>query len=163
MAGDMFLYIDGIKGESTDDAHKEWIELESWSFGMNQRSSGSAKSTGGARTAERVDISDIVVTKQIDKASAPLAFHCANGKHIKEVKIEVCRASEKKEKYYEILMNDVLVSSVQPSQATGSIPTESISFDPGRIEWIYVEMDHKTGKPKGPIQHHWDMTANKGG
>jgi len=31
MAVDVFLKIDGIPGESTDDKHKEWIEILSYS------------------------------------------------------------------------------------------------------------------------------------
>lgn len=162
MATDMFLKIDGIPGESTDKAHTEWIEIESWSFGASQPSAGSA-STGGARTAQRVDFTDINVVKGVDKASADILFCCANGKHIKEVKIEVCRASESKEKYYEIVMTDVIISNYSNAQSTGGIPNEQVSFNPGRIEWIYTEMDHGTGKPKGPIQHHWSLTENKGG
>jgi type VI secretion system secreted protein Hcp len=27
MANDVYLQIEGIKGESTDDKHKEWIEV----------------------------------------------------------------------------------------------------------------------------------------
>ena len=34
MAFDAFLKIDGIPGESTDDKHKDWIEILSFDFGM---------------------------------------------------------------------------------------------------------------------------------
>ena len=44
MAIDAYLQIDGIKGESQDDAHKEWIEV-----------TGVPASTGGKHTAERAD------------------------------------------------------------------------------------------------------------
>ena len=36
MAIDVYLYIDGIKGESNDDRHKDWIECKSVSFGVEQ-------------------------------------------------------------------------------------------------------------------------------
>jgi type VI secretion system secreted protein Hcp len=164
MAVDTFLKIDGIPGESTDDAHKEWIEVESFSLGHTQ-SAGGATSTAGARTAGRVNMQDLHFVKKLDKSSAPLALHCANGKHIKEAVLEVCRASESKEKYYEIKLNDIIVSSYQVGGHAGddSVPTEQISINFGRIEWVYTEMDHKTGKGKGPKMHHWDLTANKGG
>ena len=35
MAFDAFLKIDGIPGESTDDKHKDWIEVLSFDFGMD--------------------------------------------------------------------------------------------------------------------------------
>ena len=36
MAVDIFLDIDGIKGESKDDKHPETIDVLSWSWGMSQ-------------------------------------------------------------------------------------------------------------------------------
>jgi len=163
MAGDMFLKIEGIDGESTDEAHSNWIEIESWNVNFSQNVSGKAKSTGGGRTAERVDISDLVITKVMDKSTPEIKFACATGKHIPTVQIEICRASEKKEKYYEIKMTDVLISNVSSAHSTGSIPMETVSFNPGSIEWTYTEMSHGPGKPGGPIKHNWDMLKNKGG
>jgi type VI secretion system secreted protein Hcp len=163
MAGDMFLKIEGIDGESSDEAHPNWIEIESWNINFNQTVAQSGKSTGGARTAERVNITDLNVTKVMDKSTPEIMFACATGKHIPTVLIEVCRASEKKEKYWEIKMTDVLISSVSPGQGTGTIPMDSISFNPGSIEWTYTEMSHGPGKPGGPIKHNWDMLKNKGG
>jgi hypothetical protein len=39
MAFDAFLKIDGIPGESTDDKHKDWIEILSFAHGLNNRPS----------------------------------------------------------------------------------------------------------------------------
>lgn len=36
MAIDVYLQIDGIKGESTDDKHKDWIECLSVHWGIVQ-------------------------------------------------------------------------------------------------------------------------------
>ena len=73
MAADAFLKVDGIDGESTDANHTNWIELTSFSTGMSQPVSTSS-ATGG-RTAERVNIGDIVVTKTVDKASPSWRRH----------------------------------------------------------------------------------------
>ncbi len=55
MAFDAFLKIDGIPGESTDDKHKDWIEITSYSQAIHQPASSTASSVGGA-SAERVNI-----------------------------------------------------------------------------------------------------------
>ena len=65
MAVDMFIKIDGIKGESADDKHKEEIDVLSWSWGMSQ--SGSAHMGGGAG-AGKVNVNDLSFTKYIDVA-----------------------------------------------------------------------------------------------
>src|SRR5512141_296981 len=71
MAFDAFLKIDGVPGESSDDKHKDWIEVLSYSWGVSQPSSGSASTAGGA-TAERANFSDFSVVKALDKASPKL-------------------------------------------------------------------------------------------
>jgi type VI secretion system secreted protein Hcp len=165
MAFDAFLKIDGIDGESQDDKHKDWVEVLSFSCGASQPSAGS-RSSGGAASAERVNLQDFSVVKTLDKASPKLALHCCNGKHIKEVKVELCRATGDKQKYMEYKMSDVIVSSVRPGgSAHGgeSLPLEEVSFNFGKIEWIYTATDQKTGKPKGDVKANWDTVANKGG
>lgn len=47
MAIDVYLQIDGIKGESQDDKHKEWIECASVNWGLIQPRSATASTGGG--------------------------------------------------------------------------------------------------------------------
>ena len=50
MAVDMFLKIDGIKGESQDKKHKDQIDLMSWSWGASNAGSHSTGGGGGGWT-----------------------------------------------------------------------------------------------------------------
>lgn len=166
MAYDAFLKISTIPGESTDDKHKDWIEILSYSWGVSQPSSGSS-SSGGARSAERCNHQDLSISKTIDKASPKLFLSCCKGEHIPEIKLELCRATGDKQKYMEYKLTDVIVSSVRPSGegATDAkpLPLESVSFNYSKIELVYTETDHKTGKPKGDVKANWDLSVNKGG
>lgn len=54
MAIDVYLFIEGIKGESTDSTHPGWIEVTSAQWGVKQPKSTTA-STGGGHTAERCE------------------------------------------------------------------------------------------------------------
>ena len=47
MAFDAFIKIDGIPGESTDDKHKDWMEISTFSWGASQPASGTASYAGG--------------------------------------------------------------------------------------------------------------------
>jgi len=165
MAFDCFLKIGTIPGECTDDKHKEWIEILSFSHGLSQPGSGSV-SSGGARSAERCDHQDFSIVKTLDKASPKLALACCNGEHIASIKMELCRATGNKSKYMEYDLSDVIISSARPggsAQGGEALPLEEVSFNYGKIEWIYTESDHKTGKPKGDVKAHWDLVTNKGG
>lgn len=164
MAFDAFIKISTIPGESTDDKHKDWIEVLSYSWGVSQMSSGSS-SSGGARSAERCNHQDFSVVHTLDKAAPKLFLACCKGEHIPEVKIELCRATGDKTKYMEYKLTDVIISSVVPSGAAKSgesLPTEQISFNYSKIELIYTETDNKTGKPKGDVKASWDLSTNKG-
>jgi len=167
MAFDAFLQIDGIPGESTDDKHSEWIELLKFNYSADQPSSGSV-SSGGGRSAERVDLDDLHVTKAIDKATPKLLLNCCNGRHIAKITLEVCRSGEDKQLYYKIVMEDVIVTSIQAAgmakgQGSAPLPIEEVSFGFGKITWTYTETDHKTGQPKGDVETFWDLHSNKGG
>jgi len=84
---DCFLKIDGIPGESTDEKHKDWIEVLSFSHGVSQMAGGD-RSTGGAATEGRCMHQDFSITKTLDKASPPLDLFCCNGKHIPKVVVD---------------------------------------------------------------------------
>jgi len=164
MAFDCFLNIDGIPGESTDSKHKAWIEIESFSHGLSQPSSG-AQSSGGARSAERTTHDDFTVVKKLDKTTPKIAVFCCNGTHIMSIKMDLCRATGDKQTYMTYTLSDSIISAVCPTgsaRGADELPTESVSFNYGKIEWKYIETDHQTGKPKGTVQANWDLVTNKG-
>jgi type VI secretion system secreted protein Hcp len=164
MAFDAFLKVDTIPGESTDDKHKDWIEILSYSSGVSQPSTA-ARSAGGAASG-RVNVDNFSIVHALDKASPKLFLSCCNGEHIKAVTLELCRATGDKQKYMEYKMTDVLVSSVRPggsSKGGDQMPLEEIAFNYGKIEITYTQTDPKTGKPKGDIKANYDLVANKGG
>lgn len=167
MAFDAFLQIDGIPGESTDSAHSEWIELLSFSFGAEQPSSGSV-SSGGGRSAERVDLDDLEILKAIDKTTPKLLLNCCNGRHIPLVTLEVCRSGEDKQLYYKVVWEDVIITSIRTrGMARGAgaapLPVESVTMGYGKVTWTYTETDHKTGQPGGNVESFWDLHSNTGG
>lgn len=158
---DAFLKIDGIPGESSDDKHKDWIELLSFNFGATQPSSASASTAGGA-SAERVNVQDFHVTKYLDKASPKLFEYCCKGTHIKEVTITLNRAGDDKLKYMEYKMEDVIISSVNVGgSSAGDVPSESVSFNFGQIKLTYTQQKRKDGSGGGNVAGGWDLRTNK--
>ncbi len=163
MAFDAFLKIDGIPGESTDDKHKDWIEVLSYSTGITQPTSGSA-STGGGATAERAHFTDFSIVKALDKASPKIALACADGTHVKEVVVELCRAGGDKVKYMEYKMSNCVISSFRPGgSAHGgeTLPLEEVGFNYGKIEWTYTQQKRADGSGGGQVAAGWNLEANK--
>lgn len=162
MAVDMFLKVDGVDGESTDDKHKAEIEVLSYSWGVNQQKSGSASSAGNLASG-RASFQDFSVVKAIDKASPKLMLACADGTHIKTIRLEICRAAGDKQPYMEYKFTDVIVTSFRPggSGHGEALPLEEVSFAYGKAEWKYTQTKVEGGKAAGNVAGGWDLKANK--
>ena len=163
MAFDCFLKIDGIPGESTDDKHKDWVEVLSFSTGVSQASAGS-RSTAGARSGGRADFSDFSIVHNLDKASPKLALACANGEHIKTVTLTLNRATKEKQQYMEYKMENVLISLVSThgsARDAETLPVEDVSFNYGKMTWTYTETDKQTAAAKGQVSAAWSLIDNK--
>jgi type VI secretion system secreted protein Hcp len=162
MAFDAFLKISTVPGESTDDKHKDWIELLSYSHGVNQPKS--VVSSAGSMSSQRADFHDFTITKVVDKASPKLMAACASGEHFSEVNVEICRAGGDKQKYMEYKLTDVITTSFRPggqSSDSETLPTEVVAFSYGKIEMTYTQTDKATGKAAGQVPAGWDLKLNK--
>lgn len=161
MAIDVYLYIDGIKGESNDDRHKDWIECKSVSWSVDQPKSATA-STGGGHTAERCEHSDIVISKLADLSSPILLQTCAAGKTIPRAKFEFMRADAQGErvKYYEIEIENVLIGAVSPAVQEGDILTEDVALKFSKVKWKYTQQKI-SGGAGGNTSGGWDLSANR--
>lgn len=161
MAIDVYLQIDGIKGESQDDKHKDWIECESVNWSISQPRSATA-STGGGHTAERAELSEITFYKLADLASPILAQTCAAGKTIPKAKFVFMRADGQGERipYYEIALENVLIGHVAPSVGAGSIMGESVALKFSKVKWEYTQQK-VTGGAGGNTSDGWDCATNK--
>lgn len=161
MAIDVYLQIDGIKGESTDDKHRDWLECISVQWGIMQPRSATA-STGGGHTAERAELSDIHFHKIADLSSPILMQSCAMGKTIPKAKFEFMRADGQGVpiKYFEIELENVLISSVNPAIVPGDILSESVSLKYSKIKWKYSQQKIGGGSG-GNTAGGWDLSANK--
>lgn len=157
MAGDMFLKIDGVEGESKDDAFKGAIDIDSWSFGATNH--GSMGRGGGGGTG-KADFQDISVIKQTDAASHELLKSAATGKHWPKAVISCRKASgDKAHVYLVVTMEDVFCSGFQTS-GSGDIQSESITLNYSKIKYEYKEQN-KQGSGTGQKVAGYDREANK--
>ena len=157
----MFVKIDGISGESRDKAHKDFIEILSFSTGVTQ--SGGAASAGGMRSTGKVDISDFTITKYVDAATPQLFMHACSGKHIPTVTIDLVKVGgDNQATFLKYTLNDVTIGSLRTSGASAAEvrPTEEVALRFSKVTLEYTPQD-PSGKPGGSIKAGWDATANK--
>lgn len=144
-AVDYFLKIDGIEGESTDDKHKNEIDVESFSFGATQ---GAVGAFAGGHGAGKVSMQDFHFVMRVNKSTPKLMQHCATGQHVKEATLTCRRAGKDQQEYLKVKLSDFIVSSYQTggSRGDGVIPVDQISLNFSKIEFEYKEQ-----KPDGTL------------
>jgi type VI secretion system secreted protein Hcp len=169
MGFDAFLKITGpdVKGESKDDAHKEWIEILSFSHGISQPTSSTRSSSGGAGSG-RANVQDFSIVKHLDVASPVLFQACCTGQHFGKVEFHLRRAGAgadkgSKDPYLVTTMTDAIVSSVRPggtAHGGDEVPLEEVSLNFGTIKWEYKVQDRKTGALGGTSMGSWNLEKN---
>ena len=162
MSFDAFVKIATVPGESTDDKHREWIEILSFSWGASQ-AGGTAPSAMGGHAGGRVDIKDFSMVKPLDKASPKLFLACCTGEHISDVTIELCRAAGDKQKFMTYKLSEVMVTGVKPGGSSRVVdlwPSEEVSLRFTKVELEYIPIDHRTGKSLGRVPTGWDLAKN---
>ena len=141
-AVDMFLKIEGIDGEATATAHKGWIEIQSWSWGVSQLGSGGS---GGGFGVGRLT-GHVTLIKRIDKASPLLFKRCSDGTVMPLATIELARLGGGPT-YLKYELKEVLVNSIAHGDVDGDgLPDETITLDFTGTKLTYTQLD-ASGKP----------------
>jgi len=158
MASEIFLKVDGIKGESTDVNHQDEIELLGWSWGASEVF---IVSGGGGTVGGKPRFADLVVTKHVDKASPKLLRACLTVAHLEDVVLTQRRAGAGKFSFLVITLKDALVTSLNDVEADAAPrPVETVQFTFAKV--IYEVIPQKpSGQPDTPVTLRWDVKANK--
>jgi len=157
MAVDMFLELDGVKGESVDKTHKDKIDILGWQWGVSNNGTFHNGSGGGAGKAS---FTNITVTKYVDAASPNIMLFCANGKHFAKGKITVRKAGENPLEYLHVNFEKALVTSYQTGGGSGDERLiENISLNFAKVKVEYTTQSEKGGKGT-PHAFSWDIAAN---
>jgi type VI secretion system secreted protein Hcp len=144
-AVDMFLKLDGVKGESKDEKHKDEIDIESFSWKFENQTS-TLPTSGGGGGAGKVSMQDFHFVAKMSMATPQIMTACAAGKHIREATL-TCRKAGSDREYYILILQNVLVRSQQNSGRTGSaataddMPTEEVAFYFESMTLRYVAED----------------------
>ena len=154
-AVDMFLKIDGIPGESTDKAHKDQIEVHSWSWGASN--SGTVIGTGGEGAGKTTGL-DLTLGKSTDSTSPKIIEKLFTGGHVKDAELSIRKAGSSFD-FAKYKMTDVLITSFNTG-SSGDDPEESFSLDFAKIEVAHTVI-RSDGKPGTTTSTCWDFKANK--
>lgn len=167
---DIYVKFEGateLQGDSTDTKHQNEIEVSAFTHRVFQPKSSSA-SSAGAHTAERTEHGEVVFTKDIDRATSKLFRAASAGTVYPKVLITFYRAyggksststSQTRIDYYKIVLEDVVVSSVQTDINDGELPSETFGLKYGKITWEYKQHKHDGTAASTGIAG-WDLRKN---
>jgi type VI secretion system secreted protein Hcp len=157
MAVDIFLKLDGVKGESRDKAHSNEIDILVWSWSMSQ--SGTTH-MGGGGGGGKVAVGDLHFTHYIDNASPTLTKFCCNGKHISKGTLVVRKAGEKPLEYLKIDLEEIIVTSISTG-GTGSEDrlTENVTLNFAKFKETYT-VQSETGSAGASPDVTWNIVEN---
>lgn len=155
-ATDWFLKIDGIKGESTSDRHKDEIEVLAWSWGMNR---GAGPTERGGRGFSPC-VSDMAFSKYLDAASPLLMANVVSGMTIPKARLGVSQSGDGRaaQEFLVIEMTSVIISSLADSGSPGDRPVESISLRFGS-----AKVSYRMQKADGSLGTAIETTVKGGG
>jgi type VI secretion system secreted protein Hcp len=132
----VYLIVDGIQGTSTTRAGA--IDLQSFSVGVSNASSTTARAGSTGQIAAKPDCSDLSVMKQLDAASPPLIGAALTGQTIKTVKVIYTKPSaDAQVDFFTLTLGNVKITSVQES-GSNETPEESISFSAQTYTFSFI-------------------------
>ncbi len=148
-----------IPGDVTAAGHEKWIEINSFQFGVTRTISNTAGSAD--RQASAPSVSEIVITKLMDKSS-PLLFKEALSGNGKPVTIDFVTSGggpSGPTVYAQYKLENVLISGYSTSSG-GDRPTESISLSFTKITYTFNSQDPNTGQLT-PTSVTYDLSLAK--
>ena len=150
----IFMFIDGVPGDSEDQDHRDWIDVLSVQESMTR----TVDLDGRLGVAKLLDTA---INKELDRTSPVLRQELTSGRPIPEVIISVTTSvNGLRVEYFRLTYKGVLLTSIS-MQGDGAVPlAEDLSFTFSSVEWTYTQYD-KNGVPGATITTGWDVVNNR--
>ena len=153
----VFAKYDGVDGESTDTAHKEWIDVLSidWSIDTKQKKKKSNPIAG-----------EFLITMAYEKSSPKILEAITSGKTIPSLEIELTKTVtdptglELTVTYLRYELKNVQITSYDVNALSSDLdaaPTVLVGNNFEEIKVTYTEYDDDTGTAKGNVETTWKV------
>ena len=143
----IYMKYGDIDGAVTTSGHEKWIELNSFQMGVG-RAIGTAARGSATREAQEPSISEVVVTKRLDKSSTKLFMDACAGDLSATVKFKFTTTTKDKvDTFLAFELTNCGLSGFSLSSG-GDAPTESLSLNFTKLMFTYTGRDAKVaGQP----------------
>jgi type VI secretion system secreted protein Hcp len=149
----MFLKVQGVTGEASDDDHKGEIDVVSWSWGME---SPTETMTGQAKG--RVVVSELRIVKRVDASSPTLMGYLRNNKVVSQAALSVRKAGEKPLEYFRIELQNAKITSLR-AESNGDELLEHLNLGFSKMKVIYTPQGKTGATGGGKVEFETDAHA----
>jgi type VI secretion system secreted protein Hcp len=152
--GRIFAKYDGVDGESSDENHAEWINIDSYEWGAHV----SAATTTASRRRGAAEIDGFVLNFDYEKASPKLEEKLLKGEIIPKLEIELTSSyGETRATYLRYEMTNVRITDFQVVGEEGmGLPYVSFANNFEEIKVTYSEYDDE-GTLKGNVEYSYKV------
>lgn len=144
-AQSLFLKVDGVDGQSTDNTHKNWIDV----LGYKHKIGLPDSSVNGIAVH-----GDFVISKYLDIATPKLNLLASDGRLIKSIELHMVNSFGQLVAIY--TLKNLTVTSTSIDGSAGSRPVEQVSFKYQSINWKYIPIK-PDGTKDGPVETMWTV------
>lgn len=162
---EMFLALDGVKGESLAEEHGEEIVIHDWKWKLTNDAPPNLK---GPDAAKHAGVEHITIDKLVDNASVTLVNYCAQGTRVDYATI-TCRKNAgdtegvKKVDYLLIELTNVKVERVEWfGRGEGHVIPEQVELSFLEFKIVYFIQYSDGTVPTGGNEFHFNVPEQKG-
>ncbi len=152
-----YLQVPGANGSSTDAGHKNWIDVNSFSWGVS-----SVQALGGGRSSKPL-FQDFQWTQFIDSSTPAIFSDIAIGKRIKNITFDVTETiGSKQQTFFEMTFTNPFITSLSFSGSSGGgtpVLNGSFNYNTVKIEYWPTNADGFLGSG---ISASYNLSRNQG-
>lgn len=156
----MYLRVDGVQGELTDDLHKGCLEVQAYEH--QPHIWGDPHVAEGGKTDD-LRAFRLTVTRPVNKATPALLLQYCKQTPIPTVTLELWReGGSVPQKMMVYTHHECALNAIRNMKGlmADDPPTEELTFVCSAMEWTYTEYD-AGGKPKGETRAQWDSRTGR--
>jgi type VI secretion system secreted protein Hcp len=144
----IYMNYNNIPGDVTETGHPNWIELDSFQWGV-ARGISSPVGSSAERESTAPSVSEVIVSKENDIASGKLMHEALSGDG-ETVQIDFTRTFQDTQAVYlTLILSNTMISSYSHSSAGADRPRETLSLNFTTVEYKTIQMAAQgtTGQP----------------
>lgn len=157
-----FLLFEGtgnlkLAGESTDAAHPRWINVDSWSWGIEN-----TVDLGAGTTISKSQLSDFNWSQALDSSVPGLFLAIAGGRAVDKATLDVTRTGDsgKSDSFFQMIFEPAYPTLLELSGADDGLPQANAALAYEKVTMRYRPMDGKGGYGNW-IEGSFSQSTNK--